>query len=65
MEWFDQLRPVAGLAVLVALAWALSENRSQRPTFKWIAGALGLQAALALLIIRVPFVWAAMEYLNP
>lgn len=64
MEWFDQLRPVIGLAVLVALAWGLSENRRARPTFAWIAGALGLQATLALLIIRVPFVWAGMEYLN-
>jgi len=64
MDWFDQLRPIAGLAVLVAIAWALSENRGLRPSAKWIAGALGLQAALALLIIRVPFVWAAMEYLN-
>ena len=64
MEWFDQLRPIAGLAILVALAWALSENRGHRPSLKWIAGALGLQAVLALLIIRVPFVWAAMEYLN-
>ena len=64
MEWFDQLRPIAGLAILVALAWVLSENRGHRPSFKWIAGALGLQAVLALLIIRVPFVWAAMEYLN-
>ncbi|MEM7690094.1 MAG: nucleoside transporter C-terminal domain-containing protein [Pseudomonadota bacterium] len=64
MEWFDQLRPIAGLCVLVALAWALSESRVQRPSIKWIAGALGLQAALALLIIRVPFVWAGMEVLN-
>ena len=64
MEWFDQLRPIAGLAVLVALAWVLSENRGHRPSLRWIAGALGLQAVLALLIIRVPFVWAAMEYLN-
>ena len=64
MDWFDQLRPIAGLVVLVALAFALSENRAGRPSVKWIAGALGLQAALALLIIRVPFVWAAMGYLN-
>ena len=64
MDWFDQLRPIVGLAALVALAWGLSENRGARPSAKWIAGALGLQAALALLIIRVPFVWAAMEYLN-
>jgi CNT family concentrative nucleoside transporter len=64
VDWFDQLRPVAGIAVLLALAFALSENRSARPTLAWIAGALGLQAALALLIVRVPFVWAAMEYAN-
>ncbi|MEL6239004.1 MAG: nucleoside transporter C-terminal domain-containing protein [Pseudomonadota bacterium] len=64
MDWLDQLRPILGIAVLVVLAFALSENREQRPSAKWIAGALGLQAALALLIIRVPFVWAAMGYLN-
>ncbi|MEO0463482.1 MAG: nucleoside transporter C-terminal domain-containing protein [Pseudomonadota bacterium] len=64
MDWFDQLRPMAGLAVLVAIAWGLSENRSARPSAKWIAGALALQAALALLIIRVPFVWSAMEFAN-
>ena len=58
------MRPIAGIVVLVALAWALSENRGARPSAKWIAGALGLQATLALLIIRVPFVWAAMEYAN-
>ncbi|MDJ0979628.1 MAG: nucleoside transporter C-terminal domain-containing protein [Erythrobacter sp.] len=64
MEWFDQLRPLAGIVVLVALAWALSEDRSARPNLSWIAGALALQAGLALLIIRVPLVWAAMDYLN-
>ncbi len=64
MDWFDQLRPVLGIAVLVGIAWALSENRGARPSAKWLAGALALQAGLALLIIRVPFVWAAMEYLN-
>jgi len=64
MDWFDQLRPIGGIVVLVTLAWVLSENRRAHPTAVWIAGALGLQAALALLIIRVPFVWAAMEYAN-
>ncbi|MDY7097148.1 MAG: nucleoside transporter C-terminal domain-containing protein [Pseudomonadota bacterium] len=64
MDWFDQLRPIAGLGVLVAIAWGLSENRKGRPSWRWILGALGLQAALALLIVRVPFVWAAMEFLN-
>lgn len=64
MDWFDQLRPIVGIAVLVGLAWGLSENRGARPSLKWIGGALALQAGLALLIIRVPFIWAAMEYAN-
>ena len=64
MELFDQLRGGAGLVVLLALAWALSENRQARPTWQWIAGALALQGALALLIVRVPFVWSVMEFAN-
>ena len=64
MEIFDQFRGIAGIAVLVSIAWALSEDRSGRPSWRWIAGALLLQGALALLIVRVPFVWRLMEYAN-
>ncbi len=64
MEFFDQFRGVLGLVVLVFVAWGLSENRAGRPTWQWIAGALALQGALALLIVRVPFVWSAMEWAN-
>ncbi len=64
MDWFDQLRPIIGILALVALAWALSEDRSARPSFAWIAGALGLQAVLAVVIVRVPLVWGAMAILN-
>jgi len=64
LDWFDQLRPVLGLAVLLGIACALSENRSQRPGAAWIAGALGLQAALALVIVRVPIVWEVMAFAN-
>jgi len=57
VEVFDQFRGAIGIFVLLMLAWGLSEDRSARPGLRWIAGALGLQAALALLIVRVPFVW--------
>ena len=40
MDLFDQFRGLAGIALLVLIAWALSENRSERPSWRWIAGAL-------------------------
>ena len=64
MDLFDQFRGMAGIALLVLIAWALSENRSARPSWRWIAGALMLQAVLALLIVRVPFVWSAVTLAN-
>ena len=64
MEFFDQFRGLLGIALMVLLAWAISEDRSARPTWRWIAGALTLQAGLALLIVRVPFVWDAVTLAN-
>ncbi|MEM8725476.1 MAG: nucleoside transporter C-terminal domain-containing protein [Pseudomonadota bacterium] len=64
MDWFDQLRPVVGIATLLLLAWALSENRASRLGWRWIIGALALQGILALLIVRVPFVWNLVTLAN-
>jgi len=64
MEWFDQTRGLAGIAVLLGIAWALSEDRAARPSWRWIAGALALQGSLALVIVRVPLVWDVMAYAN-
>jgi len=61
---FEQSRGILGIAVLLAIAWGFSEDRGARPGWRWIAGALTLQGALALLIVRVPFVWTAMGYAN-
>ncbi len=63
-ELFDQLRGVIGIAVLTGLAWALSENRRAHPGWRWMAGALALQGLLAVLIVRVPVVWAAVGIAN-
>ncbi|MCK0099960.1 nucleoside:proton symporter [Qipengyuania sp. S6317L1] len=64
LELFDQFRGIFGIALLVAIAWGISEDRGSRPSFAWIAGALGLQLALALLIVRVPFVWDVITLAN-
>ena len=64
VELFDQLRGIIGIAVLMGIAWAISENRRGHPGWRWIAGALAMQGLLALLIVRVPFVWAAVRLVN-
>lgn len=64
VELFDQLRGVIGIAVLLGIAWALSENRRGHPGWRWIAGALAMQGLLAVLIVRVPVVWAAVGLVN-
>src|SRR5207248_10567267 len=63
MPWL-QLQSALGLLVLVLAAWALSENR--RAAFSWrlIVTSLGLQLALALLLLQVPMARAALYSLN-
>ncbi len=63
-ELFDQLRGVIGIAVLLGLAWSVSENRRGHPGWRWIAGALLMQGLLAVLIVRVPVVWEAVGLVN-
>jgi CNT family concentrative nucleoside transporter len=64
VELFDQLRGIIGIAVLIGIAWAISENRKAHPGWRWIAGALALQGLLAVLIVRVPIVWQAVGLVN-
>jgi len=61
---FDQLRGIIGIAVLMGLAWSLSENRRGHPGWRWMAGALLMQGLLAVLIVRVPIVWEAVGLVN-
>ncbi len=46
------------------IAWAMSEDRGSRPGARWILGALAMQGLLALLIVRVPFIWDTMKAAN-
>ncbi|MEE4201970.1 NupC/NupG family nucleoside CNT transporter [Erythrobacter sp.] len=64
MELFDQFRGIIGIAILLGFAWTFSEDRGSRPSLVWISGALLLQGVLALLIVRVPFVWNVVTLAN-
>ena len=57
------LHPLLGLVLIVALAWALSENRrAVRP--RLIVGGIGLQLLLALLLLKLPPAKQAFLALN-
>jgi len=57
------LQSALGICVIVAVAWALSEDRRAFPWRTVIAGLL-LQAALALLLLKVPVARAGLLALN-
>lgn len=57
------MRGLLGLAALLAIAWALSEDRRRIPWRTVVAGLL-LQWALALLLLKIPLATNAMFLLN-
>lgn len=59
-----QMQGLIGIALLIGLAWALSENRRAMPSWRWVAGALAMQFTLALAIIHLPFVWQIVLLAN-
>src|SRR5215831_4654787 len=56
-------KSLLGIAAIVALAWALSENRRVFP-WRIVVGGLFLQAAIALLLLKVPFARNGLFALN-
>ena len=56
-------RGLLGIAVLVALSWLLSENR-RRVQWKVVAWGLGLQFAIAWLLVKVPLFQKILLFLN-
>ncbi len=57
------LQPVLGIAVIIFIAWALSENR-RAFSFRLVASALALQAAIALVLLKLPLARQALLGLN-
>ena len=57
------LQSALGICIIVAAAWALSEDRHAFP-WRTVAAGLALQAALALFLLRVPLARAALLELN-
>lgn len=53
-----------GILLICLAAWAISESRADRPSWRWIGGALGLQFLLAILILRVPIIWDILGLAN-
>jgi CNT family concentrative nucleoside transporter len=63
MPWL-QLQSAFGLIVLVLVAWALSENRRAAFSFRLALPALGLQIAIALVLLGLPPARNALYSLN-
>lgn len=57
------LQSFAGMSVILAAAWAFSENRRAFP-LRTVASGLALQFALALVLLKVPAARAALLSLN-
>lgn len=51
----SMLRATLGMGVFLAICWACSENR-RRINWRLVAGGMGLQLVLAVLVLRAPFV---------
>ena len=64
MAAVQNLQGLIGLAAILLLAWAMSENRASRPSWRWIGGAMLLQLGIALVVTRVPFVWTLVGFAN-
>lgn len=66
MDWglLPNFRSLIGLIAIIALCAAVSERRGALPGWRWIAGAVALQFALALVLVKAPPVWAALAAAN-
>lgn len=64
MAILQQAQGLIGIAVILGLAWAFSEDRKTLPGWRWAAGAIAMQLVLALLIVRVPAVWGLVGGIN-
>ncbi len=64
MALLQQLQGLIGISAILLMAWGLSEQRKAFPGWGWVGGALLLQILIALVIVRVPFVWDVIMLAN-
>lgn len=64
MALLQQGQGLIGIALILLLSWAFSENRRVLPGWRWAGGAIAMQIALALVVVRVPAVWSAVDVIN-
>ena len=64
MAIIQQGQGLIGIALILLLAWAFSENRRALPSWRWTAGAIAMQLVLALVVVRVPAVWSVVGAVN-
>lgn len=60
---FGWLQGFAGLFGLIGLAWIMSENRKALE-WRWILIAVLSQIVLAVMILRIDFIWSALSFLS-
>lgn len=64
MTSLQQGQGLIGIALILLLAWTFSENRRVLPGWRWVGGAIAMQILLALVVVRVPAVWSAVDVIN-
>ncbi len=64
MVVLQQMQGLIGISAILLMAWGLSEQRKAFPGWRWVGGALLMQILIALVIVRVPFVWDVIMLAN-
>ncbi|MCE2841619.1 MAG: NupC/NupG family nucleoside CNT transporter [Novosphingobium sp.] len=64
MAALQQGQGLIGIAAILLLAWAFSEDRKTLPGWRWAGGAIAMQILLALIVVRVPAVWSVVDWIN-
>lgn len=64
MQFIAQMQGLTGIALILTLSWVFSENRKVLPGWKWTGGAILMQVAMALVVVRVPLIWRGVDWIN-
>lgn len=64
IQFISQFQGLIGIGFILTIAWFLSENRKDRPGWRWVAGAIAIQFILAIAIVRIPVIWDVIGLAN-